>query len=353
MPSNECSASVSMEVDEGARKLFSKIQEAESLLQRVCTYFAEVEGSEKLQNKLKAELKFLNGLRDVTPSILERYLATSNVTHFRGLLDVAMRRLPSCTAFYKSFPEHPGIGTKRQIDLVVDDGATWMAQNHQYFFKPPEVVFEFVNGVPDMLARKLELIGVKVIGREVDINDVVKLPVDFSLHDACSDMLKGLETRCVESRHCEIEGSSVDTINLDVTAVFVLISSLTHENGAQYDYDSQLLNAQAAQERKKPALPLLLKAIKDKRLIICRTAYNSVQSILSTVAGPGEKARANELFKKVEIVEDKLSDRTATLKLSDQINERAKVIFGTGDYYKAVTATANRHFVFAAISQVW
>ncbi|VDN20213.1 unnamed protein product [Gongylonema pulchrum] len=192
-----------------------------------------------------------------------------------------------------------------------------MAQSHQYFFKPPEVVFEFVNGVPDMLARKLELIGVKVIGREVTF------PVRATF--LTFDMLKSLEISCAESRHCAIEGSSVDTINLDVTAVFVLISSLTHENGAQYDYDSQLLNAQAAQERKKPALPLLLKAIKDKRLIICRTAFNSVQSILSTVAGPGEKARANELFKKVEIVEDKLSDRTATLKLSDQINERAKV----------------------------
>lgn len=63
----------------------------------------------------------------------------------------------------------------------------------------------------------------------------------------------------------------------------------------------------------------------DKKLIICQTAYDSVQSILSTVAGLQEKVRAKELFEKVEIVEDKLSERAARLKLSDRINQRSKV----------------------------
>lgn len=50
-----------------------------------------------------------------------------------------------------------------------------------------------------------------------------------------------------------------------------------------------------------------------------------MQSILSTVAGPEERKRAKELFEKVEVVEDKLSERAAKLKLSDRISQRSKV----------------------------
>lgn len=58
---------------------------------------------------------------------------------------------------------------------------------------------------------------------------------------------------------------------------------------------------------------------------MCQTAYDAVQSILSTVAGSDEKIRAKELFLKVEVVEDKLSERAARLKLSDRISQRSKV----------------------------
>ena len=87
-------------------------------------------------------------------------------------------------------------------------------------------------------------------------------------------------------------------------------------------------------------------------MIICRTAYNSVQSILSTVAGPQEKIRAEELFKKVRIVEDDVSERAKNLAPTERISDRCKVIFGTGDTYRAITATANKHCVSSAFSQV-
>lgn len=77
-----------------------------------------------------------------------------------------------------------------------------------------------------------------------------------------------------------------------------------------------------------------------------------MRSILGTVAGENERQRADELLKRVEIVEDRTTSRAAALKLSDRVSNRAKVIFGAGDYYKAVTMTANRHFVQAASHQV-
>uniref|UniRef100_A0A914RWR2 DUF1308 domain-containing protein n=1 Tax=Parascaris equorum TaxID=6256 RepID=A0A914RWR2_PAREQ len=121
-----------------------------------------------------------------------------------------------------------------------------MAVEFPYFFKTPVIVFEFLSGVPDLLARQIEGFGVVVAAL------------------------------------------AFDTVNLDVTAIFALISSLTHPGGCGYHFESSLLNAQAALERKKPALAPLL-----------------------------------------------------------------KIIFGSGDYYKAVTISANRHFVSAASHQVY
>lgn len=63
-----------------------------------------------------------------------------------------------------------------------------------------------------------------------------------------------------------------------------------------------------------------------KKLIICESAYNAVKFILSTVAGPSEKARAEKLFEDVTVVEDRLTDRAKQLKLSDKISERSQVL---------------------------
>ncbi|EFO21331.1 expressed sequence [Loa loa] len=358
-----------------------KIRDVESLLFEADVSFRDMEGIGKYKKKLKTEIKFLTALKDQPVSELKKYLDTSNITHLRGLLNVAKRH--SCCAFYKSFATSQR-KSKREVDLVIDGGATWvkvisrnvrglamdfigasgsanrsvieqaqnyieMAQTHLHFFKVPKIIFEFVHGVPDLLQHKLESFGIEVVGDMVNINEFVKLPLDFASYDSDEiyDNTKSFsEDECLKDECCV-----VDAVNLDISTVFALISSLTHENGANYNYTSRLLNAQAALERKKPVLPPLLKAIEGTKWLICRTAYDAVQSILSTVAGPEEKIRAKELFEKVEVVEDKLSKRATTLKLSDRISQRSKIIFGSGDYYKAVTVTANRHFVYAAAHQ--
>ncbi|KAK6042496.1 hypothetical protein COOONC_20001 [Cooperia oncophora] len=104
-------------------------------------------------------------------------------------------------------------------------------------------------------------------------------------------------------------------------------------------------------ERKNPARKQLLSQIEGREWIICRTAYDSVRDILSTVGGESEKKRMEELFSHVRLVEDAVSEKTTTLKPSDRINQRSLVIFGSGDYYRAVTATANKHFVSSAYHQ--
>lgn len=94
----------------------------------------------------------------------------------------------------------------------------------------------------------------------------MRLPVDFASDDEYN--YRRMDSVCMESKCFEAENCSVDTVNLDVTAVFVLISSSTHDNGAVCNYASRLLNSQAAMERKKPSLPFLLKAIKSSSLAV-------------------------------------------------------------------------------------
>lgn len=111
---------------------------------------------------------------------------------------------------------------------------------------------------------------------QVNINEFVKLPTDFPSYDD-DDIYDStpcfLENECLKAEDCVI-----NTINLDISSVFALISSLTHRNGTNYNYASPLLNAQAALERKKPALPPLLKTIKGL-LIVFRFTFVIVVNI--------------------------------------------------------------------------
>ncbi|EYB84067.1 hypothetical protein Y032_0323g2481 [Ancylostoma ceylanicum] len=196
-----------------------------------------------------------------------------------------------------------------------------MASLFQRNFSPPEVVFEFIAGVPDAMAVKLRSLGVTVLGEEIPIESITKVPEDFMeiLMDGV-DQNDGLQSN-------NIEKQKSPPINLDVSAVFVLISNLTHENGTNHLFDSVLLTQQAEMERKNPARKQLLSQIEGREWIICRTAHDSVRDILRTVGGESEKERMEELFRKVRLVEDAVSEKTATLKHSDRINQRSMVSF--------------------------
>ncbi len=62
-----------------------------------------------------------------------------------------------------------------------------------------------------------------------------------------------------------------------------------------------------------------------KALFACRSAVEDFQTILQTVGGPQERARATELLQQVTVVEDHVSETSQHLQLSLKIKERAKV----------------------------
>ncbi|VDM64281.1 unnamed protein product [Angiostrongylus costaricensis] len=154
---------------------------------------------------------------------------------------------------------------------------------------------------------------------QIAIGTIAKIPEDFM------ELLMENDGDGGHMPASTVKSPQLPPVNLDVSAVFVLISNLTHEHGTDHMFDSTLLTQQAEMEKRNPARTQLLSQIEGRELIICRTAYDSVRDILSTVGGDSEKKRMEELFKNVRLVDDAVSERTSILKHSDRINQRSIV----------------------------
>ncbi|CAJ0569375.1 unnamed protein product, partial [Mesorhabditis spiculigera] len=340
----------------------------------------QVAGISKLRNRLASELKFLRGLSDGKKPLEKKYIETSNVTHFENLYN-AIGRYKGATAVLHTFAildRETNETLKHQVDLVAEGGNLWIkvisrnarrvaldwisgatrsifdqAANYLEMscrfprnYIPPKTVFLFQAGVPDRMAARLRAMGVIVEGQELPFNSLANVP---------DDLLEALEEREDERKlpfdRSEIDENEQTPINLDVSTVFLLVSNLTHPGGTDHRFPSQLLEEQAAWERENPEREKVLKQIEGRRWIICRTAYDNVLDIVKTVAGPTEKKRVDELMEKVEVVDDQTSERVESLDNFVYTNLRSKVIFGSGEYYRAMTATASKHFVSSAYHQ--
>lgn len=141
-----------------------------------------------------------------------------------------------------------------------------------------------------------------------------------------------------------------DLVNLDVSTLLSLVSSLTH-GGCGLMFREAVLTEQAASERTAPVLPLLHSFMSGKCLMASSSAVSDFREILRTLGGAKEKERAESLLKRVTVVTDQPSPRSLALKPSAAISPRSIAIFGTGDAHHAVTMTANRKFVRAAANQ--
>jgi len=66
--------------------------------------------------------------------------------------------------------------------------------------------------------------------------------------------------------------------------------------------------------------------------------------------GPEEKIRARHLLKQLTVIPDSPSARMMDLPTTRKLAMKSKVVFGTGDHWRAPTLTANMGFV-RAVSQ--
>nr|KAG5696769.1 hypothetical protein BaRGS_013578 [Batillaria attramentaria] len=148
------------------------------------------------------------------------------------------------------------------------------------------------------------------------------------------------------------EEEEEEKVNLDITTLITLVSSVCHGAGCHFRFRDKVLDQQAAEEREKPSparTPKVPARPHWKLAVSC--PFSSCPSILDLLGGPRERQRAAELLNAVEIVDDQVSARAACLRPKGKVKDRSKVIFGTGDALKAVTVTANSGFIRAAKNQ--
>lgn len=312
-----------------------------------------------------------------------------------------LRMIPFPTATSSSSPSNfkSGNQPKRvEIDLVTQRGACWYkvkamkaatvhsilvgsaAMGHKSVlasakelltgaeanlvnYAVPIVVFSFSQGVTDEVKMRLLDLGVRVEGAVVDPDDgdeqyddddEDKEDGNYSSEEDAEDLIREpppLKRAPIVYEPVSTADAFVEltTVNLDVTTLICLVSDVTN-GGSVHDFADEILRDQALAERREPSLPILLKFMEGKRLICTKTAFAHFINIAKIVGGPREIARAEEWRSKLEIVDDDPSEAARKL-TGPKIKEQHKIVFGTGDRYKAVTTTSNSALMRAAEQQ--
>ncbi|KAM5570218.1 UPF0415 protein C7orf25 [Rosa sericea] len=155
---------------------------------------------------------------------------------------------------------------------------------------------------------------------------------------------------------------SLDVVNFGTTALIALVSGISNggtekllatpesELRQRFKGNYEFVIGQVMSEIQNPILVELSCSISGKRGIICESVHSEFKELVSMVGGPNEKLRASHLLKYLTVVPDSPSKRMMSLPTTRKLALKNKVVFGTGDYWRAPTVTANMAFV-RAVSQ--
>lgn len=347
----------------------------------------KVTGIGKLLKKISAESEFLISLekRQLDEASIEKHLVSSNLTHLEAILTCAEYAIDVSSVLKKfSYSIDENLISEISVDVEGYNGKLWLkvfarnpfalhrmwegsgqygdkdvckvateylnaAKENLIDFASPKTAFLFVSGVTHSVADDLKRMGVKVVG------EIINDPSDMEQENKGKyEQFDNIES-CVRTHlslleFCDQAQSNIKKMNLDITTLIALVSSLTNDSCFS-NFSDDILNLQAEEEMKEPLLPVLNSFLQGKELYVCKTALKDFNKILSTIGGPKEIERAKKLIERLNAVEDSPSERAKQLALSASIKERSKIIFGTGDTLQATTTTSNRSFVRAASGQ--
>ncbi|CAH3013890.1 unnamed protein product [Porites evermanni] len=351
-----------------ALTLEDRIEKAEKLFERSQNLQKSIEGLSKLKRKILAEVKFLKSLSVDTTPLKDSHMKSTNLLFLEAVLATAEEEKDVCAVF------KPFWDITRElsyvVDVVADNGYYWIkvtarnasalhrtwqghgdfgdkdivhqakelqavSKQHLLNYSAPVIMVSSFNGITESLAKALANIDVCVKGQV--------------LPDPGKEALVGhVDQRLIN--YFSPHKKQCDCVNLDITTMIAYISSLTN-GGCRFVFKESILTEQAKEERRNPVLPKLKEFLEGKKLFACQSAVRDFDDILRTVGGEKEQQRARALLDQVTVVEDNPSVRSTCLQPSASIKERSKIIFGTGDSLKAITATANVGFTRAAASQ--
>nr|SVE76005.1 EOG090X0CWG [Daphnia hispanica] len=369
-----------------------KVQEGENLLQQVQCHFASVEGSKKLERRIRSEIKFLQKLLEAKMEVKKEHMLSSNLGSLAAVVSI-LHESESPAAIFKPFSLKNGSINRIEVDVVSKGGAVWhkaiarkaealediskgrtscgqksvvdqatayieCARLHPHLFNPPKVAFHFFNSISSSIAVKLRKRGVEVEGdvRAIAENSFSESDTSSSCDsdDDDSEDYEGEDENydgMVDSLHSTPENiRQNDKLFLDITCMVAYVSSMTN-GGANYIFPRAIYNQQAEWERSSPAKPKLDALFGDKQLVTCREAIVDFQTLVERMGGTGEKQRTRELIARLDIVEDSPCGRVSQLQLTSNVKTRSRLIFCTADKLGIVVVTANTGFVRSAASQ--
>nr|CAG4637326.1 EOG090X0CWG [Ceriodaphnia reticulata]SVE73178.1 EOG090X0CWG [Ceriodaphnia reticulata] len=386
--------------DEDLKKLvLDKVQEGENLLQQVQSQFATVDGSKKLERRIRSEIKFLQKLLESRAGVKKEHILSSNLGSLAAVVGI-LCKCEGLTAVFKPFCLENGPIRRIEVDVVSMEGAVWhkaiarkaealediskgrsscgqksvfdqgkaylkCARLHPHLFNPPQIVFHFFNSISSTIALKLRRLGVDVEG---EVRPVASSFSESDTSSSCdSDEIDdenededfeedGEEDRdeLAISPHSSttrvLGDGGLGKLFLDITCMVAYVSSMTN-GGANYRFPRTIYNQQAEWERKSPAKPKLDALFQGKELVTCREALLDFQTLVERMGGPGEKERTRDLINRLQIVEDSPGGRVAKLQLTSNVKPRSRLIFSTADQLGIVIVTANTGFVRSAASQ--
>ena len=371
-------------------RLSNTIDKGQSLLLRL-KHYQEVRGVQKLVKKIEREVTFLKQFehkegQPCNKILKEEHVKCSNLYNLEAIVETleksddivsvlqtfSFNNEKTETNFNSSNPKR-----KLCVDIVSGNGSIWskviarspkalnlnatggqqygkkcVLQNvvdlvncsyqNPHLFCQPKVHIVFYNGVSPAVAQATEKRGAIVVGAIV--------PIEMS-DESSDDDNESIEDDITSNFDFKELKGDTSTLNLDISAMMAYISAVTNGH-SNYKFKEHILTEQARQERISSVKNQLDSVFHGKKLVSCESAVKDFMTIVDTVGGDDEKLRAKDLVEnKLTVVPDALSEEVANLKLSDQIKERSKIIFGTGNNMKILTVTSNKGFVRAAQSQ--
>ncbi|KAF3327929.1 hypothetical protein FCM35_KLT06535 [Carex littledalei] len=150
-----------------------------------------------------------------------------------------------------------------------------------------------------------------------------------------------------------------NVINFDTTALIAMVSGISNGDAERlieaspekmrekYKSNYEFVIGQAKSELEQPILEEVNAILAGKKGIVCQSALEEFKELVSKCGGPAEKHRATELVKKLVVVPDNPSERVMNLQTTGKVDPKNKIIFGTGDHWRAPTLTAKKNVVRA------
>jgi hypothetical protein len=143
----------------------------------------------------------------------------------------------------------------------------------------------------------------------------------------------------------------IDTINIDVNVIITICSELSHLNANTFVPPEIIKrcitgDAQTLKEVIENKNFIIEQLKKYKRRIICQTAYDKLMEFCSGVVKycPKEVERIKTITTdlNIDVVPDKITPRIEKM---NHPNKLANCVFGSGDYYRAITITAYESYI--------